>query len=64
MMMLANLFGFCLGKDGTMALLNEMFRTAQGFKFFILASATLYVGVQVMFELREAEKRRGVDVKC
>lgn len=64
MMMLANLFGFCLGKDGTTALLHEMFSTAQGFRFFLLASGTLYVGVQVMFELREAEKRRGVDVKC
>lgn len=64
MMMLANLFGFCLGKDGTVALLNEMFGTARGFEFFVLASGTLYVGVQVMFELREAEKRRGVDVKC
>lgn len=64
MMMLANLVGFCLGKDGTMALLNEMFSTAQGFRFFLLASGTLYVGVQVMFELREAEKRRGIDVKC
>lgn len=64
MMMLANLFGFCLGIDGTTALLKEMFSTAQGFQFFLLASGTLYVGVQVMFELREAEKRRGIDVKC
>lgn len=64
MMMIANLFGFCLGKDGTMALLNEMFSTAQGLRFYVLASGTLYVGVQVMFELREAEKRKGIDVKC
>lgn len=64
MMMLANLFGFCLGKDGTVDLLREMFSTARGFQFFLLASGTLYVGVQVMFEQREAEKRRGVDVKC
>lgn len=64
MMMLANLVGFCLGVDGTMALIREMFSTAQGLMFFFLALGTLFVGVQVMFEMREAEKRRGVDVKC
>lgn len=64
MMMIANLLGFCLGKDGTIALLSELFGTADGFRFFLLALGTLFVGVQVMFEMREAEKRRGVDVKC
>lgn len=64
MMMIANLLGFCLGKDGTMALIHEIFSTVLGVRFFIVASATLYVGVQVMFEIREAEKRRGIDVKC
>lgn len=64
LMMIANLFGFCLGKDGTIALLEEMFSTFLGIRFFILALATLFVGVQVMFEMREAEKRRGIDVKC
>lgn len=64
LMMIANLFGFCLGKDGTVALIKEMFSTLQGLRFFILALATLFVGVQVMFEMREAEKRRGIDVKC
>lgn len=63
-MMIANLFGFCLGKDGTIALINEMFSTFEGWRFFIFALATLFVGVQVMFEMREAEKRRGIDVKC
>lgn len=64
MMMIANLFGFCLGHDGTVALLHELFGTVLGASFFLVASATLFVGVQVMFELREAEKRRGIDVKC
>ncbi|KAF3990257.1 hypothetical protein FT663_01035 [Candidozyma haemuli var. vulneris] len=64
LMMIANLFGFCLGKDGTVALIKEMFSTSQGLRFFFFASATLFVGVQVMFEMREAEKRRGIDVKC
>lgn len=64
MMMIANLFGFCLGHDGTVALLKSMFSTFAGMRFFVLALCTLFVGVQVMFEIREAEKRRGVDVKC
>lgn len=64
MMMIANLLGFCLGKDGTIALIHELFSTVLGVRFFLVASATLFVGVQVMFEMREAEKRRGVDVKC
>jgi len=64
MMMLANVFGFCLGKDGTIALLLEMFNTVSGFEFFILSLAALFVGVQVMYELRESEKRKGVDVRC
>lgn len=64
MMMLANLFGFSLGKDGMALLLGEMFHTWSGFEFFVLASTALFVGGQVMFELREAEKRRGVDVRC
>lgn len=64
MMMIANLLGFCLGKDGTIALLHELFATANGIRFFVVALGALFVGVQIMFELREAEKRRGVDVKC
>lgn len=33
--------------------------------FFILTAAIcLFVGVQVMFEIREAEKRKGVVMKC
>ncbi|CUM66374.1 uncharacterized protein PRCAT00004038001 [Priceomyces carsonii] len=64
MMMIANLFGFCLGKDGTLALLNIMFNTLSGIAFFIVSSGALFVGSQVMFELRESEKRKGIDVKC
>lgn len=64
MMMIANLFGFCLGKDGTVALLQEMFSTLRGFEFFVLSLIALFTGAQVMFELREAEKRKGIDVRC
>lgn len=64
MMMLANLYGFCLGHDGMIKLLNDMFTTKDGLEFFITASICLFIASQVMFEFRESEKRRGVYVKC
>ncbi|RLV94717.1 Glycerol uptake protein 1 [Spathaspora sp. JA1] len=64
MMMIANLVGFCLGKDGTLKLLHDLFNTYDGFQFFVLSSIALFVGVQAMFEFREAEKRKGIDVRC
>ena len=35
-----------------------------GIIFLLSACACLFVGVQVMFEIRESEKRKGVDVRC
>ena len=35
-----------------------------GLAFFSTACAALFVGVQVMFEHREDELRRGVNMKC
>lgn len=64
MMMLANLFGFCLGKDGVLHLLHDMFSTNSGLIFLVISSVALFIATQVMFELRESEKRVGVDVKC
>lgn len=64
MMMIANLFGFCLGKDGMVKLLTDMLTTFDGIIFFILSAVCLFIAAQVMFELRESEKRRGVNVKC
>lgn len=64
MMMVANLFGFCLGSDGTKLLLHDIFLTPSGFGFFLAATASLFIGVQVMFELREEEKRHGINLKC
>ncbi|KAH3688471.1 hypothetical protein WICPIJ_000534 [Wickerhamomyces pijperi] len=64
LMMIANLYGFCLGNDGTKALLYEMFCTSSGLSYFLVANFALFIAVQVMFELREDEKRRGIDVKC
>ena len=62
--MLANLFGFCLGKDGMVALLQDMLTTFDGVVFFVCSSACLFIASQVMFEMRESERRRGIDVKC
>ncbi|VEU19761.1 DEKNAAC100343 [Brettanomyces naardenensis] len=64
MMILANLYGFCLGEDGLKQLLDSMFTTLDGFGFFILACICLGIAVQVMFELRESELRRGINLKC
>nr|AAO25613.1 GUP1 [Nakaseomyces delphensis] len=64
LMMIANLFGFCLGSDGTKKLLTSMFATWSGFLFVLLSFMSLFVGVQIMFEIREEEKRKGIDLKC
>lgn len=64
MMMIANLFGFCLGQDGTLKLLKEMFSTVGGIEFFLTALGALFVGVQIMYELRQDEIRRGISVRC
>jgi D-alanyl-lipoteichoic acid acyltransferase DltB (MBOAT superfamily) len=41
-----------------------MFGSYQGLGFFTLVLIVLFVGVQVMFEIREAEKRHGIGLKC
>ena len=64
MMMIANLVGFCLGKDGTLQLVKQIFHSILGISFFVTSSFCLFVASQVMFELREREKRMGVDVRC
>lgn len=64
MMMIANLFGFCLGPDGTKALLWDMFSTSNGLSFFVIASGCIFIAVQIMFEIREEEKRNGIFLKC
>lgn len=35
-----------------------------GMAFTLFASVCLFVAVQVMFEYREEERRRGIDRKC
>lgn len=64
MMLIANLVGFGVGMDGIYQLLNEMVSTAAGLRFVLICSFLLSVGVQVMFEVRQAEHRHGIDLKC
>ncbi|CAO3616368.1 unnamed protein product [Cunninghamella echinulata] len=59
MMMIANLVGFCLGLDGMKEMLKEIFGTVEGLIYLISVVTSLFIAVQVMFEIRESEKRRG-----
>lgn len=59
MMMVANLIGFCLGLDGMNDMLVQIFSSADGILFFISVIFCLFVAAQIMFEIRESEKRRG-----
>lgn len=35
-----------------------------GVMFLVVACSCLFVGIQVMFEIREEEKRKGATLKC
>jgi D-alanyl-lipoteichoic acid acyltransferase DltB (MBOAT superfamily) len=64
MMMVANLVGFAVGLDGVKGLADGIVSSLGGRVFLLGACVTLFVGAQVMFEVREAEKRRGINMKC
>lgn len=64
MMMAANLVGFALGVDGLQSMIKGLVSGWEGFAFFGAACTVLFVGVMVMFEIREDERRRGIDLKC
>lgn len=64
MLMTANLVGFALGLDGLDGLVKGIVGSWEGQLFFWVACGALFTGVQVMFEYREAEKRRGIKMKC
>ncbi|KAL4887187.1 MBOAT, membrane-bound O-acyltransferase family-domain-containing protein [Aspergillus karnatakaensis] len=64
MMMIANLVGFALGLDGIKGLLSELLGSYAGLVYLISACCALFVGVQVMFEIREEELRAGIRMKC
>jgi D-alanyl-lipoteichoic acid acyltransferase DltB (MBOAT superfamily) len=64
MLMTANLVGFALGLDGLEGLVKSIMGTWEGQVFFWTACVALFTGAQFMFEWREAEKRRGIRMKC
>ncbi|MCJ1450083.1 glycerol transporter [Mycoblastus sanguinarius] len=64
MMMLANLVGFAVGLDGLKGLVQGIVGSYSGLVFLAFACATLFTGVQVMFELRQQELRQGIIMRC
>lgn len=64
MMMMANLVGFALGLDGLKGLLEGIAGSYSGVMYLVAACAALFVGVQMMFEIREEEMRQGIYLKC
>lgn len=64
MMMIANLVGFALGMDGLKDLLAGLTGSYSGLAYLISCCVVLFVGVQVMFEVREDELRAGINLKC
>ncbi|PBP23014.1 MBOAT family protein [Diplocarpon rosae] len=64
MMMMANLVGFAVGVDGLKSIISGIFRDFSGIAFLLTAWCVLFVGIQVMFEVRESEMRKGIYLKC
>ncbi|KAL9938130.1 hypothetical protein V8E36_002753 [Tilletia maclaganii] len=64
LMMSANLVGFAIGLDGMKYMLSQLTGSPGGIPFLLSCCATLFVGVQLMFEYREEELRRGILRKC
>ncbi|KAI1500281.1 MBOAT family protein [Biscogniauxia marginata] len=64
MMMAANLVGFAFGVDGLQMIIAGIFKNFSGYVFLTGACIALFVGVQIMFEIRESEMRRGINLKC
>ncbi|PHH78813.1 hypothetical protein CDD83_3929 [Cordyceps sp. RAO-2017] len=64
MMMAANLVGFAVGLDGLESIVKGILRDWSGLLFLVVACSCLFVGIQVMFEIRESEKRKGVTLRC
>jgi hypothetical protein len=46
------------------AMVGNIVGSLGGWAFLVGACGTLFVGVQVMFEIRESEKRKGINMKC
>lgn len=64
MMMAANLVGFAIGLDGLKDLVKGILGSYGGLAYFFAACGALFVGAQMMFEIRQEELRAGVNLKC
>jgi D-alanyl-lipoteichoic acid acyltransferase DltB (MBOAT superfamily) len=64
LLMGANLVGFVLGLDGMQHLIHELVTKPEGWAFMVFATSCLFIGVQIMFEYRNDEARRGIDRRC
>ena len=64
MLMAAILLGVSLGLDGLKGLVYGIVGSTVGVAFLAGACGALFVGTQVMFEVREEEKRHGIRMKC
>lgn len=60
MMMTANLVGYAIGIDGLKGLVQGIFGSTSGVALFTAACGCLFIGVQLMFEVREEEKRADI----
>ncbi|EDO03291.1 hypothetical protein SS1G_05772 [Sclerotinia sclerotiorum 1980 UF-70] len=63
-MMIANLVGFAVGVDGLKSIISGIFKDFSGIVFLITAWGALFVGCQIMFEVRESEHRKGIYLRC
>ncbi|CAG8582251.1 9164_t:CDS:10 [Dentiscutata heterogama] len=61
MMWAANLVGFVVGLDGMKVLFTSIFMTSTGLMELGIACIVLFGGAQILFEIREEEKRRGIN---
>ncbi|SPO02285.1 related to glycerol transporter [Cephalotrichum gorgonifer] len=64
MMMSANLVGFAVGLDGMKAIIAGIFKDYSGAVFLVVVCSTLLIFTQIMFEVRETEKRSGAQTRC
>ncbi|KAH8094526.1 MBOAT, membrane-bound O-acyltransferase family-domain-containing protein [Cristinia sonorae] len=64
MLMTANLVGFVIGIDGVGYMISKLFSGWDGIRFLGTACLCLFIAVQVMFEYREEEMRKGIYRRC
>ncbi|KAF4980697.1 hypothetical protein FZEAL_3365 [Fusarium zealandicum] len=64
MMISANLVGFAIGLDGMHSIIQSIAHDWAGVLFLVIACSCFFMAIQIMFEIRESEKRRGLVLKC